>query len=52
MLKLEPREAARIAIPDEMGFADLDEGLAGATITELQRWRHYTLDRRERAGRE
>lgn len=41
MLKLEPREAGRIAIPDGETLATLDADLAAAAVTELQRWRHY-----------
>lgn len=44
MLKLEPREAARVAIPDREGLAELDEELAREAVAELQRWRHYALD--------
>ncbi|PZX11788.1 N-6 DNA methylase [Palleronia aestuarii] len=46
MLKLEPREAARVAIPDREGLAALNEDLAQETVAELQRWRHYALDQR------
>lgn len=41
MLKLEPREAARIAIPDKTGLEWLDVGLARDAVVEMQRWRHY-----------
>jgi predicted RNA methylase len=47
MLKLEPREAARIAIPDGKGLAELDVDLAQEAATELQRWRHYGADQRQ-----
>ena len=47
MLKLEPREAARIAIPNEAVLAELDADLARETITELQIWRHYVSDQRQ-----
>ena len=46
MLKLEPREAARIVIPDGDGLAGLEADLAQETVTEIQRWRHYTSDQR------
>lgn len=46
MLKLEPREAARIAIPDGEGLAGLDADLAREAVGELQRWRHYAPERR------
>jgi len=46
MLKLEPREAARIAIPDGTELAKLNTELARETVTELQRWRHYASDQR------
>lgn len=42
MLKLEPREAARIAIPNGAKLASLDVDLAREAVIELQRWRHYT----------
>ncbi len=45
MLKLEPREAARIAIPNGIRLAKLDTALAREAVSELQRWRHYALDR-------
>ncbi|WP_172332547.1 Eco57I restriction-modification methylase domain-containing protein [Mangrovicoccus sp. HB161399] len=41
MLKLEPREAARIVIPTPERIAALDDELIGDAISELQRWRHY-----------
>lgn len=47
MLKLEPREAARIAIPNEAVLAELDNDLARETVTELQIWRHYVSDQRQ-----
>jgi hypothetical protein len=46
MLKLEPREAARLAIPDGTVLANLNKRLAREAITELQRWRHYAPDQR------
>lgn len=46
MLKLEPREAGRIAIPDGETLAAFDTNLAAAAVTELQRWRHYASDQR------
>lgn len=50
MLKLEPREAARIAIPDAEGLADLDTELAQAAVAEMQRWRHYAPVQRTMRG--
>lgn len=41
MLKLEPREAARIAIPTGAKLAELNLALAKEATAELQRWRHY-----------
>lgn len=41
MLKLEPREAARIAIPTAERLAALDRNQIGAAVSNLQRWRHY-----------
>lgn len=41
MLKLEPREAARIAIPNGGTLAKLDLDVVQDTVIELQRWRHY-----------
>lgn len=46
MLKLEPREAARITIPDEKGLAGLNAEVAQEAVAELQRWRHYAPDQR------
>jgi hypothetical protein len=46
MLKLEPREAGQIAIPDGMVLAGLDANLALEAVTEVQRWRHYASDQR------
>ncbi|WP_299822820.1 N-6 DNA methylase [uncultured Jannaschia sp.] len=46
MLKLEPREAGRIALPSAGTLSRLDAELAGEAVTELQRWRHYTADQR------
>ncbi|OOY14469.1 N-6 DNA methylase [Thioclava sp. DLFJ4-1] len=42
MLKLEPREAARIAIPDPRRLAEIGEAAARDVIENLQRWRHYS----------
>ena len=42
MLKLEPREAARIAIPNMATLGALDVNALSEAVTELQRWRHYT----------
>lgn len=46
MLKLEPREAARIAIPNGAGLTEVDTDLAQEAVTELQRWRHYASGHR------
>jgi hypothetical protein len=44
MLKLEPREAGRIAIPDGAGLTGVDMASAREAVAELQRWRHYAPD--------
>jgi hypothetical protein len=41
MLKLEPREAARIAIPNGATLAALDVAFVREVVTEFQSWRHY-----------
>ena len=41
MLKLEPREAARIAIPDANHLDRLDKKLVREMVAEMQIWRHY-----------
>jgi len=41
MLKLEPREATQILMPNASTLASVDEELAREGITVLQRWRHY-----------
>lgn len=50
MLKLEPREAARIAIPDGARLLGLDADLAQEAVSELQRWRHYAPESRNLIG--
>lgn len=44
MLKLEPREAAQIALPSSAGLADVDASTATAALSTLRRWRHYAID--------
>ena len=41
MLKLEPREACNILIPDGDALSDTDERIAQDGIAALQAWRHY-----------
>lgn len=43
MLKLEPREAARIAIPDRETLTGLNTEETQEAVDEMQRWRHYAL---------
>ncbi len=41
MLKLEPREAARIAFAAHAGFSKADNAALETGVRTLQRWRHY-----------
>lgn len=41
MLKLEPREACNILIPDENALSETDRRIARDGIVALQAWRHY-----------
>lgn len=41
MLKLEPREAARILVPPEELAHDLNSESVAEAVTLMQRWRHY-----------
>jgi hypothetical protein len=41
MLKLEPREAARILFPAERRVSAAHDAMLEEAVTTLQRWRHY-----------
>jgi len=41
MLKLEPREACNVLIPQEAELAGLDQDILQSGIAALQSWRHY-----------
>ena len=41
MLKLEPREAARVVLPSAEAVSELDPSVVGDAISTLRSWRHY-----------
>ena len=41
MLKLEPREAARILIPDPRALAEVQSSQIASGVTTMREWRHY-----------
>jgi hypothetical protein len=41
MLKVEPREAARIVLTDEAIISDADKTMLGEAVATMKRWRHY-----------
>jgi hypothetical protein len=43
MLKLEPREASRIALPSAPALGRLDDAVIADAIGTLREWRHYDL---------
>ena len=45
MLKLEPREAARVVLPDPSRLARLDELIVNDALGTMRSWRHYSRAR-------
>lgn len=43
MLKLEPREASRIALPSASTLGRIDDELVADAVATLREWRHYEL---------
>ena len=41
MLKLDPREAARVVLPSAKALAESDESILLDAVQTLRRWRHY-----------
>ena len=44
LLKLEPREAARIVLPSAQAIAQMPEGEVADAVSTLRKWRHYASE--------